>query len=315
MTTRAERVELGTVGDKEYVWNCTDNRLEWSVPDPRSAIRAPFGYTILAADYSQIEVKLMAFLSKDPILIEAINSGLDIHSFNATEVFGERYGFTYELMETAREDDRHPRHNELSLIRSRIKTVTFGVPYGAGASRVAFLTGMSEEEAQEFIDAFFKKFKVLKAWLDRQGVLAILEGFSTSIGGRKRFYVLPNERDPEYKKIISQIKRWAGNMPIQASNADILKKAMAMLYKALRGGNVTAKRLYDAWFSLCVHDELVLTVKNEDVPAVKKLMKECMDAAYHFFVPQFGSPGWIALGPEKHDWGVKIVEAQIWAKG
>lgn len=93
-TTQARAV-LGMVGDKTYYWNFQTDSLEWSVPDPRSAIRAEPGYKILAADYSQIEVKLMAHASGDPILIAAINSGQDVHSFNATKVFGARYKFTY----------------------------------------------------------------------------------------------------------------------------------------------------------------------------------------------------------------------------
>src|ERR1035438_7355857 len=252
MADLAARTKLGMVGDKTYFWNYKSDSLEWSVPSPRAAIISEPGRKIIAADYAQIEVKLMAFMSGDPILIAAINSGQDIHSFNAHAVFGERYKFTYEEMEVARNDPSHLRYNELSLIRSRIKTVTFGVPYGAGVQKVAFMTDMSEDEAQEFINDFFAKFKVLKAWLERQGLLALDLGYSRSIGGRKRNYTIPEISDPDYKKIISQIKRWAGNMPIQASNADILKIAMGMIYKELRGGDVTQPKVYDARFLLVV---------------------------------------------------------------
>ena len=188
------RTMLGMVGDKTYYWNFQTDSLEWSVPDPRSAICAEDGYVILAADYAQIEVKLMAHASGDPILIAAINSGHDVHSFNATKVFGVRYKFTYEEMEEARDSESHPRHNELSLIRSRIKTVTFGVPYGAGPTRVALMTGMSIDEAKAFIEEFFGTFKVLKQWLERQGLLAVELGYSCSPRGRKRFYTLPVRR-------------------------------------------------------------------------------------------------------------------------
>lgn len=128
MADVAERIELGKCGDKTYYWNTKADTIEWSVPSPRSAVQALPGRVILAADYAQIEVKLMAFASGDPILIAAINSGLDVHTFNAHAVYGERYKFTYDEMELARDDPNHPRHEELSLIRSRIKTVTFGVP-------------------------------------------------------------------------------------------------------------------------------------------------------------------------------------------
>jgi DNA polymerase-1 len=314
MADAAIRVELGMVGDKTYFFNYKTDSLEWSVPSPRQAIISEPGHKILAADYAQIEVKLMAKMSGDPILIAAINSGQDIHSFNATAVFGERYHFTYEEMETARDDPSHPRFMELSTIRSRIKTVTFGVPYGAGVQKVAFMTDMSEDEAQEFIDDFFAKFKVLKAWLERQGLLAQDLGYSRSMGGRLRNYTLPDQDDPDYKKIISQIRRWAGNMPIQASNADILKIAMGMIYKELRGGDVTKPKLYDARFVLVVHDEIVMVCAEKDIEPVKAIMTRCMNAAYHRFVPEFGCDGWIALGPEKHHWGVQVKEANTWAQ-
>ena len=309
-----EREKVGDFAGKSYFWNFKTNVLEWSVPDPRSAIRADEGYKILASDYAQIEVKLMAHASGDPILIAAINSGQDVHTFNATKVFGARFKFTYEEMEEARSTESHPRHNELALIRSRIKTVTFGVPYGAGPTRVALMTGMTVEEAKDFIEEFFCTFKVLKAWLDNQGRLAIELGYSASPRGRKRFYQLPAAGDPEAEELLSQIKRWAGNMPIQAGNADILKMAMPEIYKAVRGGSFTAPLIYDARFLLVVHDEIVMHVRKDHIPPVKKIMADCMNAAYHRIVPTLGNPGWIALGPEKYDWGVQVVEADIWAK-
>ena len=308
------RVVLGEVGDKTYYWNFLTDNLEWSVPNPRDAIRAEPGYRIVAADYAQIEVKLMAHASGDPILIAAINSGQDVHSFNATKVFGVRYNFTYEEMELARSDESHPRYNELSLIRSRIKTVTFGVPYGAGPTRVALMTGMTIDESKAFIEEFFGTFKVLKQWLERQGLLAIEVGYSCSPRGRKRFYTLPNPDDPEANELEAQIKRWAGNMPIQAGNADILKVAMRNIYLAIRGGSFIGKKLYDARFLLVVHDEIVMVCLEKDVPAVRAIMAKCMNDAYHQVVPRLGEPGWIALGPEKHGWGVDVKEADIWSK-
>lgn len=123
-----EREFLGNIAGKSYYWNIQGNYIEWSVPSPRAAIIAPPGYVLLSADYSQIEVKLMAYLSSDPILIEAINSGLDVHSFNAVKVFGRELNFTYEELEIARNNREHPRFSELSLVRSRIKSLVFGIP-------------------------------------------------------------------------------------------------------------------------------------------------------------------------------------------
>jgi DNA polymerase-1 len=318
---KVTRTRLGEYGDKTYYWNVTTDSLEWSVPSPRDAVRAPAGYRILAADYSQIEVKIMAYASGDPVLIEAINSGQDVHSFNATKVFGTRYKFTYDELEECRLT-HSGRYGELNGIRNNIKTVTFGVPYGAGPGRVALMTGMSLDEAKEFIDTFFGTFKVLKMWLDEQGIKAIEEGYSTTpVLGRKRFYVLPSISDPEAEQQLSQIKRWAGNMPIQGSNADILKIAMRLLYLALRGGNYTSKKLYDARFLLVVHDEIVMLCKIEDIPAVKQLMAQAMNQAYYEYTPRVGDPRHVFLGGLRDkvtglvvDQGIHVVEADIWAK-
>jgi DNA polymerase family A len=113
---------------KEWYYNSETDEIEWRVPDVREVIRAKPGYKILAADYSQIEVKIMAFLSQDPDLIAAVNSGKDIHSYIAADIFGAKMDFDYDLMVIIIANKGHPRHKELSLLRSKTKTTTFGVP-------------------------------------------------------------------------------------------------------------------------------------------------------------------------------------------
>lgn len=124
----AERFFIGEVNGKDYYWDPEEDSIVWRVPDVREVIRAKPGYKILSADYSQVEVKIMGFLSQDPDLIAAINSGKDIHSYIATDIFGQKLGFTYEDITAAKEDKNHPRHKELSGLRSKTKTTTFGVP-------------------------------------------------------------------------------------------------------------------------------------------------------------------------------------------
>lgn len=286
---KINRTALGEFENKQYFWaRYTDEKtgelkkeqLEWLVPDIRKAIKAQKGYKILAADYSQVEVKLMAYLSGDPGLIFAINSGKDIHCYTSTEVFGKRLNFTYEDIVAAIADPSHPRHHELKKIRSNIKVVTFGIPYGAGAQRVALMTGMTVEEAQQFIDDFFARFPKLKAWLARLGSDAIAEGYTTSPRGRKRFYMVPLPTDEDADQTMSQIRRWAGNHPIQAGNVDMLKPALRKIYVAIRGGNVAGPRLYDARLLLAVHDEIVVECLEKDVPAVKAIMEAAMQEAY-----------------------------------
>ena len=311
-----EFVELGMFNDRQYWINPVDKSLHWRVPDVRETIRArpagfvtcldhlpteyeprpDLGYKVLSADYSQVEIKIMARLSGDKNLIASINSGKDVHSFNATTVFGARYNFDYELMETARKHHEHPRSNELSLIRSRVKTVSFGVPYGAGPTRVALMTGLSLEDAEAFINDFFEGFPELKKWIEDQGDSACrfrryvddgpMMAYSASPRNRKRFYLEPDQ-GPDYEKLLKQIRRWAGNMPIQAGNVDMLKPAMVMIYKDVRGGTFSGPRRYDAKFLLAVHDEAVMEVREDHVAAVRRIMENRMNEAYWNIIPRW----------------------------
>jgi DNA polymerase-1 len=284
-------VYLGEWQSREWYWNQLDNSVMWRVPETRECIAAPSGYKILAADYSQIEVKLMAFLSNDPGLLKALNakdaSGkpTDIHCYISTEVYGKKLNFTYDEMIViingkAEGGKSHPRFKELKRLRANIKTVTFGVPYGAGAKRVAAMTGMKEEEAQQFIDDYFAKFPTLKTWIDAQGDMAIRYGFTQTPWGRKRFYVIPPRTDENFDAELQQIRRWAGNHPIQASNADMLKDALRRIYSRMRGGILNGPKLYDGRLLLVVHDEVVMMAKEEDAEAISKIMYESMSEAY-----------------------------------
>lgn len=290
-------VFLGEWNGREWFWDLTDNNIMWRVPEIRECIAAPPGYRILAADYSQIEVKLMAFLSKDPGLLKALNAkdssgeNTDIHCYMATEVYGQKLDFTYDLMVKILNGKAsegwgkaHSRYKELKTLRSNIKTTTFGVPYGAGAQTISRQTGLTEEQAQQLIDDYFAKFPVLKKWIEDQGSQAINYGYTQTPWGRKRFYTVPlmdsKNRDVELK----QIRRWAGNHPIQAANADMLKYALRGIYRRIRGGITNGKKLYDARIILVVHDEIVMMCHEKDVEAVKAIMQEAMMEAYDMII-------------------------------
>jgi DNA polymerase I-like protein with 3'-5' exonuclease and polymerase domains len=260
------------------------NTISWRVPDIREAVRAPKGRKIFSADYSQIEVKIMAWLSQDPFLIAAIRSGKDIHSYMASEIFG----IPYEDFHFAVKNKSAPKHKEYSKIRSSTKTTTFGVPYGAGAKRVAMMTGMSEEDAQSFIDQYFAKARVLKEYLDALRKEAVQNRCSRSPRGRVRWYDVPPRRDPNYRKVIAQIERYAGNHPIQAGCVDLLKPAMAYFYLALRNGIWNGDRIYPhAALLLAVHDELVGECLEEHAGSTENpgpvplLLKASMERSYN----------------------------------
>lgn len=286
-------IYLGEWKSREWYWNMLDNSIMWRVPEIRECIAAPPGFKVLAADYSQIEVKLMAFLSQDAGLLEALNSRdsegnlLDFHCVTSAKVKGKKLNFDYELINNVVNGkvsegwgNAHKRYKELKKIRGNIKTTTFGVPYGAGAQTIARQTGLTEEEAQTLIDDFFAEFPGLKKWLDQQGDLAITYGYTQTRWGRRRFYVRPPKSDPNYDAELKQIRRWAGNHPIQASNADMLKDALRRIYSRIRGGVLNGPPLYNAVLLLVVHDEIVMMVKEEDAEAVAKILADCMQEAY-----------------------------------
>lgn len=277
----AKRELIEVIDGIEYYYNLETFQYEWRVPDIREAIEAEEGYTILSADYSQIEVKIMAYLSGDETFIYAINEGKDIHSYIATEIYGKRKEFTYDFINIARKDESHPRHHELNSLRSKIKAVVFGLLYGAGAFNISEQTGMDETEAQEFINEFFAAYPKIKAWIDEQGRNAIKYGFSTTILGRKRFYYIPEPDNRDYDRIISQIRRWAGNQPIQGTNADVLKLAMSLIFEELK------KKGYgydDARILFVVHDEIVMTCRIEIKNEVRTIMEDSMNTAYDMVI-------------------------------
>ena len=114
---------IATIDGIDYFWNVEKNIWEWRIPDIREAIEAEEGFIILSADYSQIEIKIMAFMCQDESFIEAINSGKDIHSVICAQIFGKDLNFDYDLINKTRKDESHPRHLELSALRSKIKSV------------------------------------------------------------------------------------------------------------------------------------------------------------------------------------------------
>jgi DNA polymerase-1 len=294
---------------REYFTGTSDKGGEffaWRVPSIREAIRAQEGWRIISADYSQIEVKLMAFLSQDPWLIEAINSvdevgnHKDIHSYMCCELNGYDYAFFYDVLKGKYE---HPEchkfnqqqllamHDEFTAKRGETKCTTFGIPYGAGEDTIGanirnkkfvFPDGtiglepmeMAKRRAREAMDAYFKKAWKLKQWLNGEKRSAQEDAETRSILARRRVYDIPPDDDPDRNQKLGKIGREAGNHPIQASSADMTKLALVRFYSALRGGNLARPPLYLARLLMAVHDEIVCTAPDEttfSVPAAQAL--------------------------------------------
>ncbi|HET8649115.1 MAG TPA: DNA polymerase I [Gemmatimonadales bacterium] len=235
----------------------------------RGFIPAP-GAVFLVADYSQIELRLMAHLSGDPAFIEAFQQGGDIHRQTAALIFGVEAG------------------QVTSDMRARAKTINFATIYGQGPFALARQLGISQEDARAFIARYFERFAGVRAFLDRQVELARERGYVETIFGRRRY--IPEIRDRNFN-IRSYGERNAQNSPLQGSAADLIKVAMIGIHRALREDQRRARML------LQVHDELVFEVPEDEVEPVRELVRTHMEGAAELRVPLVVSigtgPNWL----------------------
>jgi DNA polymerase I len=216
------------------------------------------GHRFVSADYSQIELRILAHLSRDDAFVEAFRSGADIHRQTASVVFGVPAG------EVTRE------------MRDRAKTVNFGIIYGQGPFSLGQQLGIPTAEAKEFIEAYFERFPGVRRYLDRQVESARERGYVETITGRRRYI-------PELKSRNFNIRafgeRVATNAPIQGSSADLIKIAMIRIQGDLDGGRVPARML------LQVHDELLFETPAGTEDAVREMVRERMEGAAELEVP------------------------------
>ncbi|MEM5566642.1 DNA polymerase I [Psychroserpens sp. AS72] len=215
-------------------------------------------YTLLAADYSQIELRIIAALSQEETMIEAFKNGEDIHASTASKVFG------VPISEVTRAQ------------RSNAKTVNFGIIYGVSAFGLSNQTDLSRGEAKELIDTYYETYPKLKAYMSEQVDFARDHGYVKTVLDRRRYLKDINSANAIVR---GAAERNAVNAPIQGSAADIIKIAMINIYNKLSHGNFKTKML------LQVHDELVFDVYKPELEAMKTLIKTEMENAFVMDVP------------------------------
>ena len=215
-------------------------------------------YVLLSADYSQIELRLIAELSNDTELKSAFERGEDIHKSTASKVFN------VPLEEVTREQ------------RSYAKTVNFGIIYGVSAFGLSQQTDLSRGESKELIENYYKTYPTLRAYIDEQIDFARKNGFVETILGRRRYLKNINSRNAVVR---SGDERNAVNAPIQGSAADIIKIAMINLHKIFEEGNYRSKMI------LQVHDELVFDIHKDELSILKPIIKKEMEGAYQLSIP------------------------------
>lgn len=216
------------------------------------------GYILLTADYSQIELRILAHIAQDKVLIEAFKEGQDIHARTASEVFGV------------------PMDKVTKNMRRHAKAVNFGIVYGLSDFGLARDLGITRKEAKIYIDNYFKRYSGVKRWIEKIIAEAREQGFVTTLLGRRRYL---NDILSKNYNLRSFAERTAMNTPIQGSAADIIKIAMVRIHEKI-GKNKFAARMI-----LQVHDELVFEVPPQEISRLIPLVRETMETAYSLDVP------------------------------
>jgi len=232
------------------------------------AIRAAFvpepGWTMLVADYSQIELRLLAHFSRDPGLTDAFRNNEDIHTRTASEVFG-----VPPLMVTPE-------------MRRNAKAVNFGIVYGQTAFGLAGQLGIPREEAESYIRGYFERYAGVKKWIDATVAEVRKSGHTVTLHGRRR--PIP-DIEASNQNVRSFAERTAVNTPLQGTAADLIKLAMIEVDRDLRERNLRSRML------LQVHDELVLECPPEELVEVRRLVKQRMEGVARLNVPLLADTG------------------------
>jgi DNA polymerase-1 len=230
------------------------------------------GWVLLASDYSQIELRILAHLSKDPALIEAFRKEHDIHRYTASLIYG------------VDENDVTPE------MRNSMKEINYGIIYGMSAFGLSKQLGISNEEAASFIQSYFARYKSVQPFFEEQIKKAKEEGFVQTILGRRRY--IPELKSPD--QAIRQFgERMAINAPLQGSAADLIKVAMIKLAEKLKKAKISGKMI------LQVHDELVFESSPKYLKELALLVRDAMENALEMSVPIRVSlksgPNWLDL--------------------
>ena len=224
----------------------------------RQAFVAPKGYKLLAADYSQVELRIMAHLSEDTNLLKAFSDGIDVHRATAAEVFG----VALDKVETEQ--------------RRAAKAINFGLIYGMSAFGLAKQLNIGRYEAQDYIDVYFARYPGVKDYMDKTREKAHDRGYVETVYGRRLYLPEINSRNGQRRQYA---ERTAINAPMQGTAADIIKRAMITVDQVLAASRVDAKVVMQ------VHDELVVEVVEKDIEALADLLRLEMEQAATLKVP------------------------------
>jgi len=236
-------------------FSCNNPNLQQVPADEeyRKCFCAPKGRKIISCDYSQQELRILASLSGDPKFIKFYEDGIDLHTATASMMFN----IPMEKVEKE-------THRKIA------KTINFGLAYGQGAKKLGVTIGVDEEEAKKMIEKYFSQFTYIRDWLNNAALEAQRLGYSKTLMRRKRFYIIPEKSNPDYKQLMSAIGRKGKNTPIQGSGVDMIKLVLVKIFNRLKEAKL------DAFLINVVHDEIIAEASEEDAEMAADIIKEAM---------------------------------------
>ena len=245
--------QIGATGGR---MSCSDPNLQQvpNTPEYRSCFRAPSGRKLVIADYSQIELRILADWSQDTALVKALISGEDLHRVTSSQMFGI------------------PLHEVSKEQRAAAKQLNYGIMYGLGAQGLAARINASVEESEVLIKRYFAAYSGVAAWLREAADRAVRDKENRTRSGR----LITFSYDPADRTQVAATQRLGKNAPIQGSSADITKRALVLLYDALRG--------MDAMIVNCIHDEIVVEVAVDEAEECAGVVGREMEAAAREFI-------------------------------
>lgn len=288
---------IGVVDDIVYsLWRQGVSRNWQQVPSRgdgkrlRELVIAEPGHKLLTADFSNIELRILADMSGDETMLRLFSEGVDLHSYTARMMFSLDESVDVAHAYLPGTDKPY---------RFVAKTINFGLVYGMSAAKLSRTVGVEKAVAEGLMAAYFRLYPRVRAWMEEQKTFGVTKLFSVTKSGRKRFYVIPTDpRDPDFRCIRARVQRQSMNSPIQGTSADITKLALTRLYRSgiLQNGRGYAKIV------AVVHDEIVLEVRDTYVQAASLVLMDAMGSAAKEYLKR------VTLPP------VEVVVADHWSK-
>lgn len=235
----------------------------------RDAFVTTPGYKMITADFSQVELRILASLSKEPGFLEAYQNDKDLHSRTGSKISVPIYGsfLSEDEVETLKKIE-----TAVSRLRSIGKNTNFAMAYQSGAWNISRKFKIPLDQATGIVENFHSGYPVLHRWILDHNQLVVINGYAETVWGRRRNFLIPSINDPDFDRKLSEIKREGTNHRIQGTSADITKLSMVYLYEELKSIN--------GRILMCIHDEIVCEVPEEFVEQGARMVNDCMCKAF-----------------------------------